>query len=115
MPGHVAGRGQGGQLAGEAVLALHELDQPQLGQRPDAGRGVHEAGGLHIGLVTGLPVLDAYPVAGPGKRGDVLLALGAQVPAHVVAVQVGHHGGGDRFFCCDFFAFDKEYYAAILE
>jgi hypothetical protein len=25
------------------------------------------------------------------------------------------HIKANRFFCCDFFAFDKEYYAAILE
>ena len=91
VPRRVAGRGHRGQLAGEAVLAVHQLDQAELLQRPHAGRRVGIALGLDVGPAARLQVRGAHPVARLREGRDLPLALAPQVPADVIAVQVCHH------------------------
>ena len=91
VAGGVAGRWQRRQLPGDAVLAPHELHQPELGQRPDAGGGIGKALGLDPRLMADFPVLRAHPVASIRKGRHVLVSLDQEVPADMVAVQVSQH------------------------
>src|SRR2546428_7200479 len=56
---------------------------------------VGEALGLDVRLMAHVPVRGAHPVASIRKGRHVLLALRQQVPADVIAVQVGHHHHAD--------------------
>ena len=51
VAGGVARRGQRRQLAGQGVLALHQLQHAQLLQGPDAIGGVGEPGADYLGIV----------------------------------------------------------------
>src|SRR5437016_2704787 len=87
----VARRGHGRDTARDAVLAVHELHEAEVGGRPHAARCVRIARGLDVRRVTGLPVLRAHPVPRLRKRRHPAAAGVGEVPADVIAVQVGHH------------------------
>src|SRR6266704_1299167 len=79
------------QRAREARLARHELDEPEVRERPHARRRVGKACGLHVGRVARVPVLRADPVARPRERRHPAAAGVGEVPADVVAMQMRHH------------------------
>ena len=89
-PGVWPGVGTAGELAGEQVLTFHELDEPELRERPHAGGRVGVALRLDLRLVAGLPVLGAHPVARVREGRLVPAGVAEEVPADVVAVEVGH-------------------------
>src|SRR5580765_6227173 len=86
----VPGRRHRGQLGRDAVLAVHQLDEPELLERPDACGCIGKARGLHVRPMTCLPVHGAHPVPRFGKRGHVRARRGREIPADVVAVEMGH-------------------------
>src|SRR6267143_1568940 len=91
VPGRVARRGHGRDGARDARLAVHELHEAEVGERPHAGRRVGIARRLMLGRVAGLPVFRAHPVTRFRKRRHPAAAGVGEVPADVIAVQVRHH------------------------
>src|SRR5213082_2048597 len=69
----------------------------QLGQGPDTGGSVGKALRLDVGLVADFPVLRAHPVASVRKGRHIFLTLCDQIPADVIAMQMGHHHRVDVF------------------
>ena len=84
-------RRQHGKLPGQLMLPVHQLQHAQGFQGPDAIRGVGKAGFHQRRVVARRPVFGADVVPGVGESRGRSPIPRSDVPAHVVAVGVGHH------------------------